>query len=158
MCSDHKNLIFKLKNDNIKSFISKNETNIKTFAKNNRYLFDKPFRRFNQACNGICTVYDKTWIDLMFLLSEKLYYEAEALLTCIKLPHANLRLFFEKYIENMPNSLMKLLINNLPGFLEIGGYESNRDFKQDWSLDRFKNKALREHLYKTIYSEPISYF
>jgi len=138
LCKHHKNLIYNTKCKDLKSFLQKNNTNIILFANKNNFFYDEnsPVKRFS-------IIYDRIWINLMFLLYNKLFDEAEVLLTCTKLPEPPLGLFFQKYIENMPQSLMTLLINNFPNILDLFGYESKEDLLDDFPINTFKNKTLR---------------
>lgn len=138
LCKHYKNIIYKAKCKDIKLFLQNNEDNIRRFAKNNKYAFDK-----KSQVNIINIMYDKVWVDLMFLLSNKLYDEAEVLITCTKLPEPSPGLFFEKYMENMPGSLMSLLMQNFPDLLDLFGYENKQDLLSDFPIYKFKNKTLR---------------
>lgn len=138
LCKHYKSIIYKAKCKDIKLFLQNNEDNIRRFAKNNKYAFDK-----KSQVNTINIMYDKVWVDLMFLLSNKLYDEAEVLITCTKLPEPSLSLFFQKYMENMPGSLMTLLMQNFPDLLDLFGYENKQDLLSDFPIYKFKNKTLR---------------
>lgn len=138
LCKHYKNIIYKAKCNDVRIFLRNNEDNIRRFSKNNKYAFDK-----KSQVNTINTMYDKVWVDLMFLLSNKLYDEAEVLITCTKLPEPSLGLFFEKYMENMPGSLMTLLMQNFPDVLDLFGYENKEDLLSDFPINKFKNKTLR---------------
>jgi hypothetical protein len=147
LCKQYKSIIYKAKCKDIKIFLQNNEDNIREFAKNNKYAFDSKSRNF--IVNRL-TIYDKVWVDLMYMLSNKFYDEAEALITCTKLPEPSPGLFFEKYMENMPGRLMTLLMQNFPDVLDLFGYESKEDFLSDHPIYTFKNKTLRNIIKKSI--------
>ena len=158
LCKQHKNLIYNAKCKNLKIFIRDNDKDIQIFCKNNNYQGDGQGTLNAERVNGQgtlnaervprgkgkFTLYDKIWIDLMFLLSKKFYDEADVLLTCTKLPEPPLGLFFEKYMVNMPEHLMKLLMQNFPNILDVfGGYDTKEDFLSDFPIYNFKNKTLK---------------
>jgi hypothetical protein len=138
LCKQYKSIIYKAKCKDMKTFLQNNEDNIREFAKNNKYAFDSKSRILPMS-----TIYDKVWVDLMYMLSNKLYDEAEALITCTKLPEPTLGLFFERYMEKMPGRLMTLLMQNFPDVLDLFGYESKEDLLSDFPIYSFKNTTLR---------------
>jgi hypothetical protein len=147
LCKQYKSIIYKAKCKDIKTFLQNNEDNIREFAKNNKYAFDSKSRNF--IVNHLI-IYDKVWVDLMYMLSNKLYDEAEALITCTKLPEPSPSLFFQKYMENMPGRLMTLLMQNFPDVLDLFGYENKEDLLSDFPLDVFKNTTLRTIIKKSL--------
>jgi hypothetical protein len=150
-CKKYPRQIEKLNCKSVNVLIIQDDLLIRDFAAKNFFEFDKRSHDEIWENNFILasTIYDKFWVDLMYLLNRKYYKEAETLIICSKLPQINMGLFNEKEMVNMPSRLMKLLWQQLPS-VEVAGYDNKEDFLQNYYIDAIENKTFREIIRKQL--------
>ena len=157
LCKTYPKQIVRIKCKSLAKFINENDYKIREFAVNNRYIFDEQSsieceRTKNPTSCVIGTNYDKIWVDLMFLLSEHYYTEAEALIICSKLPDPPMGLFEQYTMVKMPPKIMILLWQHLGNIVDVAGYDNKEDFLQDYGQNAIKidNKTMRKIIKKQL--------
>ena len=162
-CLQNQKFIAKVKSDALKKFLKENDDVIREFALHNKLCFDKKSEKLainkylethGRLTNfqSICTVENKFTVDLLYLVNNHLYDEAYVLLTCIDIIEPKgLHIFTSKLFDAFPERLVKIYMNSLPPILDLFGYYDNvDDFYEDWPLESFKNKYLRDYIKTNI--------
>lgn len=150
LCKTYPKEIERIKCKSLQKLINENDYKIREFALINKYIFDDKsktkFWSIQSSNQNQATVYDKIWVDLMFLLSKHYYSEAETLIICSKLPDPPMGLFIEKYMVNIPPKIMKLLWQHLGNILDVAGYDNKEDLLEDYRDGNLQipNQTMRD--------------
>ena len=161
-CLQNQKFIAKVKSNALKKFLKDNDDSIREFAFRNKLCFDKKSEKLainkylethGRLTNfqSICTVENKFTVDLLYLVNNGLYDEAYVLLTCMDIiPPKGLHIFTSKLFDAFPERLLNIYMNSLPPILDLFGYDNVDDFYDDWPIENFKNKYLRDYIKTNI--------
>ena len=114
--SRNQTLINKYRLNSLHRFIDQNITNIRQFALDNSFGFDYESTNHSIQQSSRATMYDKYFVDLMYLVSFKLYDETEYLLRfdTRRALSARLHLFEKSHLQSMPQKLRELFLSCYP--------------------------------------------